>query len=149
MDKLVEVRRKTPLPFTMVDNVVITDPRLSPYDKYVFTMLCKYQNGDRECWPSFRTLAEHCGISRSKAIGCLNNLEKAGYISRQSRFTGHGDHTSNIYYIMSAYVHVLDTAPPCSSCYDTGYKRINGEPTAIFCTCAIGCKRKAEYAAKR
>lgn len=62
--------------------------------KLVLMKLADHASDDGVCWPSWGHLVKHTGLSRATVARALSELEKAGFISRQSR-TG----TSTMYTI--------------------------------------------------
>lgn len=61
--------------------------------------LCAMADEDGVCWPSFQTLAEHAGMSRTSAIEAIRMLEALKFIMRTSRSRADGSQTSNEYQI--------------------------------------------------
>lgn len=62
------------------------------------TMHADYQTG--ECWPSYATLAELCGMSKRSAQNYIKSLEELGYIQIKKSFLDNGSQTSNTIYIL-------------------------------------------------
>ena len=65
---------------------------------------------DGNCWPSYATIAERCGISRRSAVSAVQALVDAGLVAvTERRREGTSERTSNLYLILgcSAY-----PAPP-------------------------------------
>ena len=54
-------------------------------------------DGYGKCWPGIRTIASDLNISRSTAKRALSELEKHGYLEKQTRFRNNGSNTSNLY----------------------------------------------------
>jgi len=72
--------------FTMVDNAVITNTKLSAYDKAVYQSLCYFADYEEgTCYPKVATIAELAGCKRSKVFDSLNKLEKYKHIKRENR----------------------------------------------------------------
>lgn len=51
------------------------------------------------CWPGINTIAADLSLSRSTVKRALADLEKHGYLERESRYRDNGSHTSNLYRI--------------------------------------------------
>lgn len=68
-------------------------------DRSAFMALCSMADDNGVCWPSFQTLAEHAGMSRTSAIEAIRMLEAQGFIERTARARADGSQTSNEYQI--------------------------------------------------
>ena len=62
--------------------------------KLVLMKLADHASDDGVCWPSWGHLVKHTGLSRATVARALSELEKSGFVSRESR-TG----TSTMYTI--------------------------------------------------
>jgi len=51
------------------------------------------------CFPGVKTIAKECNISTRTVQRALNDLEKAGFLVRESRFHVQGGQRSNLYYL--------------------------------------------------
>lgn len=69
-------------------------------DRSAFMELCAMADENGVCWPSFQTLADNSGMSRTSAIEAVNVLEERGLIVRTKRERKDGSQTSNEYKIM-------------------------------------------------
>lgn len=86
--------------FACVDFAVLDDERLSPIEKVVFCMLCRYTNWhDRKCYPSIKTIAQKAKCSEYSVQKALKRLIELGLIERQERFVN-GRQTTSLYKII-------------------------------------------------
>ena len=58
---------------------------LSHRARTVYMYLKDRCGGQSRCWPAIRTIAEGLGISRSTVKRALGELERTGYIEKESR----------------------------------------------------------------
>jgi biotin operon repressor len=65
--------------------------------KLVLLSLANYANDDNRCWPSYNTIADETGLSRSSIIRASNELKKNGYIEILHRNNTNGSNTSNVF----------------------------------------------------
>jgi len=63
----------------------------------VYMYLYDRANKDRQCYPAILTIAYELKLSRSTVKRALDDLQKAGYIVRESRFRQKGGNSSNLY----------------------------------------------------
>jgi hypothetical protein len=96
--KTIGVQRER-LPFTMLENDVFLDEKLSKNEKMVYWCLCFHADREGKCYPSLATICKESNISRGAIIGCLKSLAKRGYLSVASRLDPAGDRASNLYVI--------------------------------------------------
>jgi len=54
-------------------------------EKLVLLSLADNANDNGICWPSLNTIARKCGVTRRQAIRIINDLEKLGFVEKQSR----------------------------------------------------------------
>lgn len=87
-------------PFFQVDNRLIDDCDLDTSSKLIYVALCRYSNNGSEAFPSFRKIADVCGINRATAIKKINLLVEKKYISKTSRFNEDGSKSSNVYTVL-------------------------------------------------
>ena len=50
-----------------------------------------------ECWPGIKTIAANLSMSKSTVKRALADLERHGYIKKESRHRDNGSFTSNLY----------------------------------------------------
>jgi len=88
------------LPFTLVENIVLEDPELGPFDILVYLALAKHADAEGTCWPSLTTIGKvaHCG--RTAVVEGLKHLEARGYLKRTARFRPDGGVSSNSYQLL-------------------------------------------------
>lgn len=86
--------------FACVDIDVLEDNRLTPIEKVIFCLLCRYVNlGSRDCFPSIKKLAEKANCSEFSVKKALKRLAELGLIERQERFIN-GRQTTSLYTII-------------------------------------------------
>lgn len=99
-EKQDELKRKRP-PFTIVENKIIEDPKISKYALLVYLVLCKFaDHNSNTCFPRFRTIAQYarCGVTSAKKA--VVELVEAGYIRKTTRkLPGRDALESNLYEI--------------------------------------------------
>lgn len=108
--RLIEVRKRIGRPtfckvklqgtygkgYTLVSNGAIygaIDGRITPGLFKLYVLLLKYAYGKNEIYPGVVTLAEKLGIKHFTVSKELENLEKAGYISREYNYNEKGVET--------------------------------------------------------
>ena len=97
-----ELERKRP-PFTIIENAIIENQKLSIYAFAVYVVLCKFANQGGKAWPGYKTIANMAKCSRRKAVQAIEELIQAGYISKEIRLTEKREYTSNLYTILAQY----------------------------------------------
>ena len=55
---------------------------------------------DMTCYPSLNTIAKMASCSKKTAIKCIDRLEEAGYLKKESRKDKFKGNKSNMYYIV-------------------------------------------------
>jgi DNA-binding transcriptional regulator YhcF (GntR family) len=73
---------------------------LKPRARLVLNCLALHCNKDGQCFPSIKTIAKECGYSVNTVKRALDDLVKAGFITKEARFDTerkHGGQTSNLY----------------------------------------------------
>ena len=86
--------------FIMVNYDIIMSGQLTAYEIAVYVALCAFANNhDHSCYPSYTTLAEKAGCSRSTAIRIVASLLKKGVIEKKPQINEAGEQQSNIYII--------------------------------------------------
>lgn len=66
----------------------------------VYMYLKDRTNKDGICWPSIRTIARELELSRATVYRALDDLCKAGLLTREQRWRENGGRTSNLYKIV-------------------------------------------------
>ena len=66
----------------------------------VYMYLKDRTNKDGVCWPSIRTLGGELRLSRATVYRALDDLCKAGLLTREQRWRENGGKTSNLYKIV-------------------------------------------------
>lgn len=85
--------------FFWIDNVVLDDERIGHKEIAVYATLCRFLNQDTGyCFPSYATLSQKTGLSRSSVIRVINYLIEIGYVSKEVRQTETGNQ-SNLYFL--------------------------------------------------
>lgn len=85
---------------------------LKPATKIVLYWLADCHNFETdECFPSVKTLAEKCEMSRRSVIAHLEELERLGHITRLARTRKNGSQTSNAY-VLNFSEGCAKSAPP-------------------------------------
>lgn len=119
--------------FACIDFTVLDDERLSPIEKVVFCLLCRFTNWqNRECYPSIKIIAKKANCSERSVVNALKKLIELGLIERRERFNN-GRQTTSLYKIIGfeAPCYEVQNAqeseggcstftPPCSSCTHEG-----------------------------
>ncbi|KKN37810.1 hypothetical protein LCGC14_0759850 [marine sediment metagenome] len=86
--------------FYLVDNNVIDDygPLIGAYGIAVYSVLARYADGaGMGSFPSFQTIADHLDLSRRTVMRTVAKLCAAGLITKRSRKSSSGAHSSNDY----------------------------------------------------
>ncbi len=92
------------LPFTMIPNSFMDDPRVGRYAFLVFCALCKYANKDCQAFPGIRTLAKTAHCCTAYVQDAIKELVELGWISIETRYRkGTKSKTSNLYSINGVY----------------------------------------------
>lgn len=76
--------------------------RVDAVSQSVFLWLCSYANYERDgyCYPSIKTLADLCHVSRNTVKARIKKLEKAGLITKTVRRREGGTNLTNLYRIL-------------------------------------------------
>ena len=86
---------------------------LKPAAKIVLYWLADHHNAETdECFPSIKTLAEECEMSRRSVVNQLDELERLGIISKTERTRGNGSQTSNSYRLNFSEGYAKSAPPP-------------------------------------
>lgn len=91
-----EVSKLTKGFFVRVHVNVITDERLSIYEKMAYVALCRFADREGRCFPGLDTLAHLAGCSRSRLHEALKKLQALSYVQITKRCT-RGKRHSNLY----------------------------------------------------
>ena len=76
------------------------NPDLGASERLLLIVLANYANETKECWPSYDTLADKCGVSRRTIIRTMVRLIALGAVARKPRRTPYGNAASNVYELM-------------------------------------------------
>ena len=63
----------------------------------VYMYLRDRSDAEGKCWPGIKTIASDMKLSRSTVKRALADLERAGYLTKISRYRSNGSSTSNLY----------------------------------------------------
>ena len=69
------------VPFTQIANDAITDPQLDAYALRVYAYLMHRANTTHRAWPSQRTIAADCHMSRNTTAKAIDTLRTEGWIT--------------------------------------------------------------------
>ena len=101
-----KLEREQP-PFTIIENAIIEDEKVSLHGLAAYLILCKHCNGEKQAWPGYERIAKLARCSRRRAIKAVQELIDAGYISKEHRFRQKDNaQSSNIYRILSQYTYI-------------------------------------------
>ena len=78
---------------------VYSDEELSHRAKVVYIYLKDHADKDGACWPGINTIAAGVSLSRSTVKRALEDLVRAGLVTKERRWRGNGSLTSNLYRI--------------------------------------------------
>lgn len=68
-----------------------------PHRARAVYMYLKDRAGEKsDCWPSINTIVTNLQLSRSTVKRALNDLVKAGFIEKETRYRENGSYTSNL-----------------------------------------------------
>lgn len=88
--------------WTMVENEMIDNfERYTKNEVMAYLVIARYANGDSQCFPSYKTIAEKMRCSRSTAITVINSLVEKGVLIKEER-KKNGENTSNLYTLVGA-----------------------------------------------
>jgi len=77
----------------------IFEQSISVQAKLIFLYLCKFADRAGKCFPSVRSMAQCCNISKRSIFDHMRFLENEKIVSRDRRFRHDGTQTSNWYQI--------------------------------------------------
>ena len=66
----------------------------------VYMHLYDRANKSLQCWPAIPTIAYDLGLSASTIKRALNDLTRAGFISKKNRYRRNGGNSSTLYTLM-------------------------------------------------
>jgi len=98
------------VPYFQVPNAVF-ELDLKYYEKLVYMYLCRCGNHGGTAFPSYLQIAKKCGISKRTAINAVRTLENEGLIIKQKRQKTNGEHTSNVYEVVTPSIYKGGSAP--------------------------------------
>jgi len=73
---------------------------LGPHGIAVYTALARFANGDSECWPTYRTITERTGVSRTQIVREIDKMDGLKIISITRRVDEKGQRTSHLYTLL-------------------------------------------------
>ena len=76
---------------------IYADTELPSRAKAVYMYLRDRSDVEGKCWPGIKTIASDMKLSRSTVKRALADLERAGYLTKVSRYRSNGSSTSNLY----------------------------------------------------
>ena len=82
---------------TSFRNIYSSD--LSHRARSVYMYLKDRADKDGKCWPAIKTIARELGLSCSTVKRALDDLYKAGLLTKEARWRENGGLTSNLYRI--------------------------------------------------
>ena len=84
-----------------VDDAIfdVYGPQLGPFAGWVYCYLARRAK-EGTAFPSLTRIARDTGISRRSVVDTIKHLENLGLITKATRTTTSGDHTSNLYTLL-------------------------------------------------
>ena len=79
------------------DTVYISD--LNHRAKAVYMYLKDHADKNGRCWPGIKTIAKDLELSSSTVRRALDDLDKAGLVSKTHRWRENGRYSSNLYQV--------------------------------------------------
>ena len=76
---------------------IYADTELPSRARAVYMYLRDRSDAEGKCWPGIKTIASDMNLSRSTVKRALADLERAGYLTKISRYRSNGSSTSNLY----------------------------------------------------
>ena len=73
---------------------------MDPYEFAIFAHLVSRADDNKQSWPSAKTMAEECKMSRARVFVALKGLSDKGFIQHEQRKSGDGSLTSNMYTVL-------------------------------------------------
>lgn len=84
--------------YCSIPHAVLSDRRLSPLAKLAYSAILNHLGGNDHTWPSYRTLADEIGCSRSGVVAAITQLAELKYCEIKRRLDGWT--TSNRYVLL-------------------------------------------------
>lgn len=84
-DQNIQFESEDSINFTQIYNSVIRNPKFTPEDFRVYSVICSYTWGNGSWNLTVETLIEQTTVKRTTLFSCLNWLEENGYIKRVLR----------------------------------------------------------------
>lgn len=90
------------LGYFTIDNILIDTygAQLGPHGIAVYAALARFANRDSECYPSYRTITERTGVSRSQIIREIAKMHELKIILVTPRVDEKGNRTSHLYTLL-------------------------------------------------
>lgn len=86
------------VPYFQTPNSIF-EAGLNEHELVTYVYLARCGNHGGQAFPSYKDIADKCGISRSTAIRSVKSLEEKGLLSKQVRRNGACSNQSNIYFL--------------------------------------------------
>ena len=80
------------------DSIYASD--LNHRARSVYMYLKDHADKDGQCWPGIKTIAADLNISVSTVRRALNDLCRAGFMSKTYRWRENGSYSSNLYQLL-------------------------------------------------
>ena len=80
------------------DSIYASD--LNHRAKAVYMYLRDHADNEGRCWPGIKTIATDLNLSSSTVRRAMNDLCKAGLVSKTYRWRENGSYSSNLYQIL-------------------------------------------------
>ncbi len=98
-----QLARKRP-PFTMIENAIIEDEGMSPYELLVYMVICYHADREGKAFPSIRTIARETHLSAGTVQPAIKGLIEKGYLLKEIRLKPNSkERMSNLYTVVSQY----------------------------------------------
>ena len=78
---------------------MIFEQNISSQAKLIYLYLCRCADEEGHAFPSFKTIADKCTISRSSVIRAIKELIDIGLLEKNKRVRANKSQASNLYYI--------------------------------------------------
>ena len=92
-----EVRMK--VPYFQVPNKIFDVEEIGKCEKLVYMYLARCSNQGSKAFPSYKTIAEKCSMSRRKAIDSVKKLKELELVEKQERKYKPDMNKTNLYWI--------------------------------------------------